>query len=191
MSKTKEIFIVIIFLVLVVLAGIFVKLPILTPISAGEKQSDVVASLIIQFGDGISEKEAKAVLENYSLPTYKLDYNIDFLPDKHYYIIVDKNKTMSVKDELRKGVHWSDPASPDFEKGHYYIIPITDKAVQDKKFLALLEKNNLQVKKFVWCQFQFGERPMSGISKERANELKSKLEMNENVFEVEFQTIVS
>ncbi len=121
-------------------------MPILTPILADEKQSNVVASLIIQFGDEITEQEAKAILENYSLPTYKLDYNIDFLPDKHYYIIVDKNKMMGVKDELRKGAHWTDPASPDFEKGNNYIIPITDKAIQDKKFLVLLEKNNLQVK---------------------------------------------
>ncbi len=32
---------------------------------------------------------------------------------------------------------------------------------------------------------------MSGISKGHANELKSELEMNENVFLVEFQTIFS
>jgi hypothetical protein len=191
MSKTKEISIFIIFLVLFVLVVVLVKLPILTPILADEKQSNVVASLIIQFGDGITEQEAKAILENYSLPTYKLDYNIDFLPDKHYYIIVDKNKMTGVKDELKKGAHWTDPASPDFEKGNNYIIPITDKAIQDENFLVLLEKNNLQVKKFVWCQFSFGEHPMSGISKERANELKSELEMNENVFLVEFQTIFS
>jgi hypothetical protein len=54
---------------------------------------------------------------------------------------------------------------------------------------VILEKNNLQVKKFIWCHFHFGERPMSGISKERANELKSKLEINEKVFVEEFETI--
>jgi hypothetical protein len=189
MSKTKVISVFIIFLVLIVLVRVFVKLPISTSMSAGEKQSGIVASLVIQFRDGTTEQEAKAVLENYSQPTCKLDYNIDFLPDKHYYIVVDKNKMMGVRDELRKGIHWTDPTSYDIEKGSYYIITITDKAIQDKNFLEILDKNNLQVKKFVWCQFHFGERPMSGISKERANELKSELEMNEKVFLVEFQTI--
>jgi hypothetical protein len=43
------------------------------PIPAYENQSDYVAGLIIQFRDGTTEQEAKTVLENYSLPTYKLD----------------------------------------------------------------------------------------------------------------------
>jgi Uncharacterised protein family (UPF0228) len=187
MSKIKGIAAFIIFLVLIVLAGLFVKLPI----PAYEKQSDYVSGLIIQFRDGTTEPEAKAVLENYSLPTYKLDYNIDFLPDKHYYIIVDKNKIMDIRDELKKGAYLTDPASPDIEKGSYYVVTITDKAIQNKNFLTIMEKNNFHVNKFVWCHVHLGERPMSGISKERADELKRELEANEKVFLVEFETIFS
>lgn len=186
MSKTKGIAVFIIFLVLVILAGLFVQLPIPTY----EKQSDYVSGLIIQFRDGTTEQEAKAILENYSLPTYKLDYNNNEYPGL-YYIIVDKNKMTAIRNELGKEAYWTDPSFPVIEKGSYYIITITGQAIQDKNFLVILEKNNLQVKKFVWCHVHFGERPMSGISKERANELKRELETNENVFLVEFETIVT
>jgi hypothetical protein len=186
MSKTKGIAAFIIFLVLIVLAGLFVKLPI----PAYEKQSDYVSGLIIQFRDGTTEQEAKAVLEKYSLPTYKLDYNSNNIPGR-YYIIVDKNKMIDVRDELRKMAGWTDPAFPDIDKGSYYIITITEQAIHDKDFLAILEKNNIQVKKFVWCHVHLGERPMSGILKERADELKRELEANEKVFLVEFETIFS
>ncbi len=147
-------------------------------------------SVIIQYRDGTTEQEAKAVLKNFSLPTYKLDYNNNEYPNR-YYIMVDKNRMMDIRDELRKEADWTDHASPVIEKGSYYIITITNRAIQDKNFLVILEKNNLQVKKFVWCHFHFGERPMTGISKEHANELKRELETNEKVFLVVFETIVS
>lgn len=162
-------------------------MPIFTPPLAGEKQSDVVAGLVIQFRDGTTELEAKTILNNYSLPTYKLDYDIYNVPG--YYVMIDK--TNDIKDELRKRPDWTDSVFPDIDKGDYYIITVTEKAVQDKNFLAILEKNNLQLKKIIWCHVHFGERPMSGISKERANELKRELEMNEKVFLVEFETICS
>jgi hypothetical protein len=186
MNKTRGIAVFIVFLVLIVLIGLFVKLPI----PAYEKQSDYVSGLIIQFREGTTEQEAKAVLENYSLPTYKLDYNNNEYPNR-YYIMIDKNKMMDMRDDLRKEADLTDHASSVIEKGSYYIITITDQAIQDKNFLALLEKNDLQVKKFAWCHFHFGERPMSGISKERANELKRELETNEKVFFVLFETIVT
>lgn len=184
MSKNKGIAVFIIFLVLVILAGLFVQLPIPTY----EKQSDYVSGLIIQFGDGTTEQEAKTVLENYNLPTYKLDYNNNEYPGL-YYVIVDENKMIDIRDELRKEADWTNPGFHVIEKGSYYIITITEQVIQDKNSLAILEKNNLQVKKFVWCHVHFGERPMSGISKERANELKRDLETNENVFLVMFETI--
>jgi hypothetical protein len=186
MSKTKVIAVFIFFLVLVLLAGLFVQLPI----PAYEKQSDYVSGLIIQFRDGTTEQEVKTVLENYSLPTYKLDYNNNEYPNR-YYIMVDNNKMMAIRDELRKEADWTDHASPVIEKGSSYVITITEQAIQDKNFLSIMEKNNLRVKKFVWCHVHFGERPMSGISKERANELKRELETNEKVFLVFFETIVT
>lgn len=188
-NKKKKILIFIVFLVFIALAGIFLKLPIFTPTSAGEKQSDMVAGLVIQFRAGTTEPEAKNILDDRNLPTYKFDYNIINTPG--YYIIVDKNKTNDIRDELRKRPDWTDSVFPDIDKGDYYIITVTEQAIQDKNFLEILEKNNIALEKFVWCRAQFGERPMSGISKEHANELKGELEMNKNVFLVEFETIFS
>lgn len=189
MNKKKEILIFIVFLVLIILAGTFLKLPIFISTSAGEKQSDMVASLVIQFKDGTTESEAKNILDNCNLPTYEFDYNIINTP--RYYIIVDKNKTNDIRDELRKRPDWTESVFPEIDKGDYYIITVTEQAIQDKNFLEILEKNNIKLEKFVWCRAQFGERPMSGISKERADELKGELEMNKKVLLVEFETIFS
>ena len=92
---------------------------------------------------------------------------------------------------MRKRPDWTDSIFPDIDKGDYYIITVTEQAIQDKNFLEILEKNNIKLEKFVWCRAQFGERPMNGISKERADELKSELEMNKKVFLVQFETIFS
>jgi hypothetical protein len=189
MDKKNKISIFIVFLVLIVFAGIFLKLSIFTPTSAGEKQSDMVAGLVIQFRAGTTELEAKNILDNCNLPTYKFDYNIVNTPG--YYIIVDKNKTNDIRDELRKRPDWTDPVFSDIDKGDYYIITVTGQAIQDKNFLEILEKNNIEMEKFVWCRAQFGGRPMSGISKECADELKGELEVNKKVFLVEFETIFS
>jgi hypothetical protein len=189
MSKNNKISVFIVFLVLVVLAVVFLKFPIFTLTSGNEKQSDIIAGLVIQFREGTTELEVESVLNNYSLPTYDLEYNIDNIPG--YYIIIDQNKTDDLREELRNEKNWTDPSFPDIHKGNYYVITVTEQAIQDKNFLAILEKNNIQLKKFVWCHIQFGERPAVGISKERANELKNKLEMNEKVLLVQFETIFS
>jgi len=189
MDKNKEILIFIVFLVFITLAGIFLKLPIFMPTSIDEKQSDMVAGLVIQFRAGITEPEAKNILDDCNLPAYKFEYNIINTPG--YYIIVNKNKTNDIRNELRKRPDWTDSIFPDIDKGDYYIITVTEQAIQDKNFLEILEKNNIKLEKFVWCRAQFGERPMNGISKERADELKSELEMNKKVFLVQFETIFS
>jgi predicted small lipoprotein YifL len=188
-NKKKEILIFIVFLVLITLAGIFLKLPLFMPTSTGEKQSDMVAGLVIQFRAATTEPEAKNILDDCNLPAYKFEYNIINTPG--YYIIVNKNKANDIRDELRKRPDWTDSIFPDIDKGDYYIITVTEQAIQDKNFLEILEKNNIKLEKFVWCRAQFGEHPMSGISKERADELKSELEMNKKVFLVQFETIFS
>ena len=79
-NKKKEILIFIVFLVLITLAGIFLKLPLFMPTSTGEKQSDMVAGLVIQFRAGITEPEAKNILDDCNLPAYKFEYNIITTP---------------------------------------------------------------------------------------------------------------
>jgi len=152
MSKTKGIAVFIVFLVLIVLAVLFTQAPNIEPHEGN------VDALIIQFRDGITELEAKTILENYNMTIYRLDYNIDYLPDKHY-IMVDKDKVMDVKGELKKEENWTEP-KPAIGKGNYYIITVPEQAIHDKNFLEILNKYNLQLKKFVWCHVRFGKHPL-------------------------------
>lgn len=181
MNKTKGIAIFIIFLVLVILVILFTQAPTIEPHEGN------VGELIIQFRDGVTELEAKTILENCNMTIYRLDYNIDYLPDKHY-IMVDKDKVTGVKGELKKEENWTEP-KPAIGKGNYYIITVPEQAIHDKNFLEILNKYNLQLKKFVWCRVRFGEHSLSGISNEHANELKSKLETNENIFSVDIGSV--
>lgn len=155
-----------------------------------------VAGLIVQFRDGITKKDATDILENHSLTLNKIDYNVYDMPDK-YYIIVDQDKITDVKDELTKE-NWTESYQP-VAKGNYYItanenyyvITVSEQDIKDKNLLAILEKHDLQVNKFVYCHIHFSESPGTGISQEKANELKSELEKDENVFTVYFESIES
>ncbi|WP_410507843.1 UPF0228 family protein [Methanosarcina hadiensis] len=192
--ENKKIVFFIIFLSFVVLIVLFAKMTIFTPTITPESEERKVAGLIIQFRDGVSEQEAKDIFGNYNLTRYKIDYNVYDMPD-NYYIIIDKDKIMDVRDELRNE-NWTE-STPAIEKGNYYIITkgnyyiitISEQAINDKNFLSILEKYNLQVKKFVYCHIHFSEHSLSGISEKHANNLKSELEMNENVFTVYFESI--
>lgn len=147
-----------------------------------------ISSLIIQFKDGITEQESKEILENYNLTMYKLDYNVHDM-DK-YYIIVNKDEATRIKSELRNEENWTGFTS-DIVKGDYYIISISEQAIHDNNFLAVLEEYNLQVKKFFWCRVIFTDHTRNGISQENANELKYKLEKDKNIFTVFLESIES
>lgn len=185
MSKiNREIPVFIIFLTLVIIILFFGNVSLSTHISAHQTQESNVAGLLIQFRDGITEPEVKSVLEEYNLTMYKLNYNVD-LPDQ-YYTIVDEDKIMDVRNELGEVENWTEF---EIKKGNYYIIGVSEQAIHDENFLSILDKYNLQLKKFLWCHIRFDDRPMSGISEEHANELKRELEMNENIFLVAFESI--
>ena len=194
MSKVnKEIIFFIVFLIFVLIIGLFVKMTIFTPTVTPGQEEGKVAGLIIQFRDGVSEQEAKSILKNYNLARYKLDFTVD-MPD-NYYIIVDEDNIMDVKSELRDE-NWTE-ATPVLEKGNYYItkkgdyyiITIAEQDIHNEIFIEMLNKYNLEVKKFVYCHVIITDRPDSGISEEHANKLKSELEMNDNVFTVYFESI--
>lgn len=196
MSKVnKKITFFIVFLIFVVIIGLFVKMTIFTPTVTPGQEERKVAGLIIQFRDGVSEQEAKFILKNYDLARYKLDFTVD-MPE-NYYIIVNENNIMDVKSEFRKE-NWTE-STPTIEKGNYYItekgdyyiITIAEQNIHNEAFIEMLSKYNLEVKKFVYCHVTITDRPASGISEERANKLKGELEMSENVFAVYFESIES
>lgn len=101
----KETAVFIVFLLLVIFWGLFTKSPNYTPESTYEQ----IPGFIIQFKDGITELEVRAILEKYNLPTYNLIYNWDNGGYK-YYIEVEKDKMPDVVDEgLNKDDNWTDP----------------------------------------------------------------------------------
>ena len=83
---------------------------------------------------------------------------------------------MIVRNELK--------SAPDIKKGDYYIILLSKQAIEDKSFLEILDKNNLQVKTFVWCYINFGDGYKNWIPERDAVRIKNALEMNEKVLTV-------
>jgi cell division protein YceG involved in septum cleavage len=78
----KEMVIFTVFLILIVLAGIFIKTPVdkKTPV-----QEPNTAGIFIEFEEGTTEPEVKAILENYNLTrNYSLEYyNRGVMPSRY------------------------------------------------------------------------------------------------------------
>jgi hypothetical protein len=174
----KEIAAFIVIIALVILWGLFTKAPIDTKMPVREQRA---GGLLIEFEDGITESGVKAILENYNMTmNYSTDYNYTIMPNR-YYIIVNKDKREYIKNELRKEENWTDPVFPDIKKGNYYIITVTKQATQDNNFLEVMEKNNLRVKKSIYCYIHFGDGSQHEISEKDAIRIKNELETNEKV----------
>lgn len=183
----KSVVILILFLSLVVLLGVFIKTP------ANKETVDhkpQVGGFLIEFKDGTNEQEVKSILKNCNMPVnYSIDYNSNIMSSR-YYIVVNEDKIVNVRDELRKKENWTDPIFSDFKKGDYYIITVTKQAIQDENFLEIMEDNNLQVKKSVLCLVRFGDGSKDWILgkdyilKDEAVKIKNELEMNEKVLVV-------
>ncbi|AKB80972.1 hypothetical protein MSBR3_0394 [Methanosarcina barkeri 3] len=183
----KLVIILTLFLGLVVLLGIFIKTSANKETVAHKPQ---VGGFLIEFEDGTTEQEVKSILKNSNMPiNYSIDYNSDIMSSR-YYIVVNEDKIVNVRDELRKKENWTDPIFSDFKKGDYYIITVTKQAIQDENFLEIMEDNNLQVKKSVLCLVRFGDGSKDWILgkdyilKDEAVKIKNELEMNEKVLVV-------
>lgn len=168
----RNIIIFILVLALITIVGLFIKTQVDTEPLVKEFQ---VSGLVIVFEEGITEPEVKTILEDCNLPTYRLDYDVEDIADK-YYIKVENNKSIVVSDEFRSGY--------DLKKNDYYIIPLSEQAIENESFLETLDKNNLRIKKFVWCHLDFGNEPENWISESDAIRIKNELEMNDMVLKV-------
>ena len=134
-----------------------------------------VCCMSIQLEEGITELEVKNILENCNLTIYRLEDDTDDMADK-YYIKVENNKNITVRDELK--------SASDIKKGDYYIIYLSEQAIKNKSFLEMLDKNDIQLKKFVCYRLYFGEGSKNWIPERDAIRIKSELEMNEKVLNV-------
>jgi hypothetical protein len=188
MKINKRITVFIISLITIVLIGFFIINYI--GINKQVKESQVVG-LIIEFENGTTESEVKAILENYNMTVnYSIEYNSNNL-GKFYYVVVEENKIKNIRDEL-KNVE----TAPYIKKGNYYIIPITELTSQDKTFLTILEKNNLQLKKSVSCYITFGDGSYKFIMGKNcitgsdAAKLINELETNEKILIVSPSDVV-
>ena len=181
------------FLALVILWGLFanasadMKTPVDTKVPVDTKTpfKEKVAGFFVEFEEGTTEPEVKAILENYNMTINTIDYNSDIMPSR-YYMILDRDKRMDVRNELRKDENWTDPIyfNHDIKKGNHYIITVTKQAVQDKNFIALLEKNNPQVKNSVLCLITLGDESKNWIWESDERRIENELNMNERVLTV-------
>lgn len=198
MSKINKVTIFfIIFFIFVMIAGRFIKTPVNT--SAPDPESQV-GGLYIQFKDGISEPEVKVILQNINMTrNYRMEYDTN-KTDERYYIMVDKYNWDVIRNELNKAMREEKKDwivySPDhiIRKGDYYVFTVSEQATKDEKFLAILDKYNIEVKRFVWCKIRFLHSDGSltyWIPKEDAIRIKNELEKNENVFTVQLSYIYS
>ena len=107
-------------------------------------------------------------------------------------IMVDKNKIMDIRSESRKVKNWTG-YTPAIKKGNYYLIKVPEQIVHDKDFLAMLDKDDLQLKRFIWCEisFRLNDGYKYWIPKKDAIRIKNELEQNENIFSVHLSYLYS
>lgn len=182
MRKNKEIAAFIVFLTLVVLGGLLIKTPVKNNTPVPDSQ---VGGMAIQFKDGISESEVKDILQNVNMTiNYSMEYDTN-TTDQRHYIMVDKDKIMDVRDGSRKVKNWTEYTTA-IKKGNYYLITVPEQIINDEDFLAMLDKYDLQLKRFTWCEIRFrlDDGYKYWIPEEDAIRIKNELEQNENIFNV-------
>jgi hypothetical protein len=184
MSKIiKENAIFIVFLIIVGLSGLIIinQINVIMQYHYREPQ---VGGLNIQFENGTSESEVKATLENYKMTVnYTIDYDSDTML-KRDYITVDQGKRLAIMNELKKDEAW--PSYTEVKKGNYSIIMLPEEFIPDEQFLTMLEENNLQLKKSMFCYIHLGDGSPNWISEKSAIEIKNEIEINERVLTVSF-----
>ncbi|PAV14544.1 hypothetical protein ASJ81_01090 [Methanosarcina spelaei] len=183
----KKVAFFIVFLILVIIAGLFVKTPVDTETQVNDELK--VGGMYIQFEDGISDSEVQTILESYNLTmNYSIKYNIDHVADK-YYIMLDKDNwdirrelSQKMKEEKKDWIISS--PSQVIRKGDYHVFTVSEQAVQDENFLEILDKYDIQVKKSTWCYIRFEDESKNWIPEKDAIRIKSELEKNENIFSI-------
>ena len=184
---------IIVFLIIVVPLVLFTPTHVESSMSADTEtpvQEQQVAGLFIEFENGTTEQEVKAILENSNIPVnYSLDYNTD-LSSGRYYAKVDQDKKTAVVDEFKKGEKFPEPGfPPDIKKGNYYVI-VSEQGFENENFLNVMKRNNLQVKMTIICYISFGNEPKNWIPENDAVRIRNELEANEKAFIVNFDGVV-
>jgi hypothetical protein len=178
----KEIVAFIVLLIFIVLWALFTPAPVNTNTPIPDSQ---IGGMDIQFKDGVTEPEVKAILQKTNMTmNYSMEYDSN-ATDERYYIMVGKDKISYVRDESRKVKSWTE-YSHTIDKGNYYLVTVPEQVIHDNNFLAMLDKYNLQLKRFIWCtiRFRLNDGYNYWIPKEGAIRIKKELEQNENIFSI-------
>ncbi|AKB33993.1 hypothetical protein MSSIH_3303 [Methanosarcina siciliae HI350] len=189
-----ELAVFVVFLILVVLWGLFIKTPVDTEPTVNNELK--ACGIYVRFENGTSDSEVETILENYNMNVnYSIEYNNRNMADD-YYIMLDKDER-DVRRELSEGMKeekkdWTvSSLSHVVRKGDSYVIAVSEQAVNDKTFLAILEKYDIRLKKSVWCyiRFEMPDGTRYWIPEEDAIRIKNEFENNESVFSVHIDYI--
>lgn len=107
--------------------------------------------------------------------------------------MVDKDNWSDIRGELvemkEEKKDWTISSPHVIRKGDYYVLSVSEQATRNRKFLAILNKYNTEVKRFVWCNicFLYSDGPLTyWIPREDAIRIKNELEQKENIYTVQF-----
>jgi hypothetical protein len=116
-----------------------------------------VAGMFIVFEEAVTETEASEILEDYGLPIdYKLEYNIDYLWEKHY-IVAENDEMLVVRNKLENLEN--QPINMEIiEKANSSIILFGKEVEENTDFMNVLEEHDLQLKTGVQCYLRFGDK---------------------------------
>lgn len=168
------------FVTLLLIGGLFLNTPVEVKQPVYGPQ---VGGLLIEFEERISEQEAKDILEKCNLGMYPLEYDVDYTADRYYIMvnkdnreeISDKFKELDVRSEFRRGKSRAESV-PDIKKGNYCIITVPEQFVHNESFLEILTKQDLKLRKSVFCYLHLEGRTGNQISENDAIGMKKKLE---------------
>ncbi|MFZ2500231.1 MAG: UPF0228 family protein [Methanosarcina sp.] len=190
----------IVFLILVIPLLLFTPTHVESKISTNEEtlvdtktpiQKPQVCGLFIEFQEGVTEPQVKAILESCNMTrNWIIKYNVDYMGNI-YYAKVDEGK----REELNKEKNWNDPVYPEIpeprlseiKKGNYHYIIVPEEDLGNEGLLKVMKKYNLQVKKSVVCYILFGDGsgnysdPKNWITWTDAARIKNDIETNEKV----------
>ena len=152
-----------------------------------------VGGLLIEFEEETSEQEVKAILKSFSMGMYPLEYDVNFTADRYYLKvdrgeredISDKFKELDIRAEFRRGLNWAEFV-PDIKKGNYCIITVSEHFVHNETFLEILNKQDLELRKSIFCSLRFEDKTGNQVSENDAIKMKNKLETNESVLTVSY-----
>ncbi|RXA17109.1 hypothetical protein EQO05_12975 [Methanosarcina sp. MSH10X1] len=179
------------FLILLLIGGLFLKTPadVKRPVRGQQ-----VGGLLIEFEEGTSEKEVKAILENCNLGMYPLEYDVNYTADRFYIkvntdereSVSDKFKELDVRNEFRRGKNWAEFV-PDIKKGNYCIITVSEQLIHNESFLTILNKQDLELRKSTFCYIRFENGIENQTSENDASGMKNELELSESVLTVSYE----